>query len=254
VIAPDAAKRGASQASGPRFFVRTAALLIAAISALLILASSALGANVLNQSLAAAQSLIPPTVTSISPAQGKQEGGTPVKIKGTGFVSGAKVYIGSKAASVAFVSETELTATTSEGFGKDEVVVSDEKGVSSSGPDFTYVAPPVVTSITPAEGSTAGGAAVKIKGTGFMKGSSVTIGKAARSVEIISEAEIKAVTPAFCDARRAVHLESGLFFRFIQAGYVEPWKPELARRHRGDRAAVAGVCRLRCAGGPCARR
>src|SRR2546423_2731983 len=28
------------------------------------------------------------------------------------------------------------------------------------------------------------------------------------------------------DAPRAVHLESDRFFHFIQAGYVEPWKPE----------------------------
>src|SRR2546423_2786812 len=28
------------------------------------------------------------------------------------------------------------------------------------------------------------------------------------------------------DAPRAVHLESDSFFRFIQTGYVEPWKPE----------------------------
>lgn len=27
-------------------------------------------------------------------------------------------------------------------------------------------------------------------------------------------------------SRRAVHLESDRFFHFIQAGYIEPWKPE----------------------------
>lgn len=35
------------------------------------------------------------------------------------------------------------------------------------------------------------------------------------------------VAEALADrAERAVHLESDAFFRFIRAGYVEPWKPE----------------------------
>jgi large repetitive protein len=183
---------------------------------------AALGANVLTRSLAAAQPLTPPTVTSITPSQGNTAGGTSVKIKGTGFVAGAKVTIGSKAASVTVVSETEITATTSEGLGNDEVVVSDEKGVSSGGPSFTYVAPPAVTSVTPSEGSTAGGTAIKIKGTGFLKSSTVTIGKAARSVEVVSETEIKAVTPSFSTGEVEVIVEDefgsssgGVMFKFV---------------------------------------
>jgi hypothetical protein len=146
-----------------------------------------------------------------------------VKVKGTGFTEEAKVKIGAEAASVAFVSSTELTVKTAAGAaGKDEVVVVDEKGTSSSGPSFTYVAPPAVTSISPTEGSTAGGTAVKVKGTGFLKGSSVTIGKAARSVEIISETEIKAETPAFAEGETEVVVEDqygassgGVKFKFV---------------------------------------
>jgi hypothetical protein len=165
----------------------------------------------------------PPSVSSITPVNGTTLGGTVVKIKGTGFTEEAKVKIGSEATGVTFVSSTELTATTAAtSAGKDEVVVTDSKGVSSSGPSFTYIAPPVVTSITPAEGSIAGGTAVKIKGTGFLKGSSVTIGKAARSVEIISETEIKAVTPAFHEGETEVEVEDeygassgGVKFKFV---------------------------------------
>jgi|HubBroStandDraft_4_1064222.scaffolds.fasta_scaffold93567_2 hypothetical protein len=222
LIAPDAAKRDDARSWRARPLVRCAALLPTAIVALLILATSALGANVLTKSLVAAQSFTPPTVTSISPTQGKEEGGTAVKIKGTGFVAGAKVIIGGKATSVVVVSETEITATTSEGFGKDEVVVVDEKGTSSSGPLFTYVAPPVVSSVSPAEGSAAGGTVVKIKGTGFLKGSTVTIGKAARSVEIVSEKEIRAETPAFAEGETEVVVEDqygvssgGVMFKFV---------------------------------------
>ncbi len=249
LIAPDAAKRGARQASGSRLFVRAAALLIAAISALLILASSAFGATVLNQSLAAAQSLTPPTITSISPTQGKQEGGTAVKIKGTGFVSGAKVYIGSKATSVVVVSETEITATTPEGFGKDEVVVSDEKGVSSGGPSFSYIAPPVVSKVEPDEGSTVGGTSVKIKGTGFLKGSTVKIGAAATSVVWVSETELTAKTAAGAAGEDevvvtdeiATSASSGVMFTYVTPPTVTKVEPAVGSTLGGTSVTIKGT-------------
>jgi predicted kinase len=43
------------------------------------------------------------------------------------------------------------------------------------------------------------------------------------------------------DARRAVHLESDLFFRFIHAGYIEPWKPESHGQNLTVMSIVAGA-------------
>ncbi len=40
---------------------------------------------------------------------------------------------------------------------------------------------------------------------------------------------------------RRVHLESDLFFRFICAGYVEPWKPEAHRQNVGVMRIVAAA-------------
>ena len=54
--------------------------------------------------------------------------------------------------------------------------------------------PPIVVGITPSEGSTAGGTAVTINGTGFLAPATVTIGAPASEVEVISETEIKAKT------------------------------------------------------------
>jgi IPT/TIG domain len=141
--------------------------------------------------------IAPPTVSSVTPAEGSTAGGTSVKIKGTGFVAGAKVKIGEEATGVVIVSETEITAkTAATAAGKDEVVIEDEKGSSVAGPSFSYIAPPKVTSITPAEGTRAGGTSVTIKGTGFLKGSTVAIGGTATSVVVVSETEITAKTPA----------------------------------------------------------
>ncbi len=137
------------------------------------------------------------SVTSVTPTEGSTFGGTTVTIKGSGFVSGATVKIGSKVRSVRIDSATEITAVTaSASAGSDEVVVSDKKGVSSEGPSFTYVAPPAptVTSISPAEGTTRGGSTVTITGTGFVSGATVRIGNRVRSARLVSETEMTAVT------------------------------------------------------------
>lgn len=59
------------------------------------------------------------------------------------------------------------------------------------------VANPEITSITPDEGTSAGGTAVTIAGTGFVDGATVTIGgAAATSVVFVDDTEITCVTPA----------------------------------------------------------
>lgn len=90
-------------------------------------------------------------VASIAPASGSALGGTTVTIRGTGFLSGATVTIGSAATSVDVISESEITATTAAtAAGSDEVVVSDENGTSKGGPSYTYYSttPPTIVTGT----------------------------------------------------------------------------------------------------------
>jgi hypothetical protein len=140
----------------------------------------------------------PPTVTSIEPASGPTAGGTAVTIKGTNFLPGATVTIGTAASEVKVLSATEITAKTAPGSGAHEVSVTDEGGTSTAGPTFSYTPPPPphVSSVEPSEGSTAGGTSVTIKGSGFIVPATVTIGSAASEVEVVSENEIKARTGA----------------------------------------------------------
>ncbi len=139
----------------------------------------------------------PPTVSSVAPSEGSTLGGTPVTIKGTGFLPGATVTIGGAASAVDVRSETEITAVTAaEPTGSDEVIVSDEGGSSSAGPVYTYVEPPSVSSITPSEGASKGHTKVTIRGAHFLAGATVTIGGEASSVRVRSETEITAKTPA----------------------------------------------------------
>ena len=153
----------------------------------------------------------PPTVTSLSPAEGTTAGGTTVKIKGTGFVKGAKVKIGGEASSVVFVSATELTAkTAAHAAGTAEVEVSEDNVTQSSTVEYTYATPPKVTSITPAEGSTLGGWEVVIKGTGFASDATVTIGSEAAEVEYVSATELVAKTAAHAAGKVEVVVTNGL--------------------------------------------
>ena len=83
-----------------------------------------------------------PTVESITPASGPTTGATAVTIEGSGFLPGANVTIGREASAVEFISGSKLTARTGANApGSEEVVVSDEYGTSSGGPNFTYEAP-----------------------------------------------------------------------------------------------------------------
>ena len=139
-----------------------------------------------------------PTVTSVSQAEGSALGGSEVVIQGTGFVAGATVTIGSGATLLEVTSATELKArTAATPAGKDEIVVTLPDGVAStSAIDFTYVAPPTVTAISPAEGSTEGGTVVSITGSGFIKHSTLTIGSRAAVFIVVSGSEIDAETAA----------------------------------------------------------
>ncbi len=174
-----------------------------------------------------------PSVSAISPAEGSTLSGTSVTITGSSFVSGAKVTIGGKATAVNVVSATEITAKTpSSAPGSHEVVVTDANGVSSGGPSYTFLAPPppVVSAITPAEGSTVAGTSVTITGSGFVSGAKVTIGGKATAVKVVSATEITAKTPSHAAGSEevAVSDEDGVSSGGPSYKFLAPPKPEVS--------------------------
>jgi hypothetical protein len=144
------------------------------------------------------------------------DGGTNIKITGTGFVSGATVGIGQgsgagptavPASSVVVVSPTEITATTggSANAGAWNLFVTDSGGTSpiSTGDNYTYNTDPTVSSVSPTSGSVNGGTPIRITGTGFVAGAKVEIGQGsgagptaipATEVVVVSSTEITAIT------------------------------------------------------------
>ncbi|GAB6900663.1 beta strand repeat-containing protein [Kineosporia succinea] len=142
-----------------------------------------------------------PTVTSVSPSRGPLAGGNPVVITGTNLSNASAVKFGATVATgVTVNSPTQITATAPAGSaGPVDVTVVTSGGTSatSSADQYTYVAAPTVSNVSPATGPTTGGTSVVITGTGFTGASSVTFGgiPATGVITVSSDTQITAVAP-----------------------------------------------------------
>lgn len=116
-----------------------------------------------------------PAIASLSPTKGPVAGGATVVITGTDFVglsgAGAVKFGDSNATSYTVNSATKITAKApAHAAGAVRVKVTTPYGASAdtAADDFTYVAPPAITALSPTSGATAGGATVVITGTNFI--------------------------------------------------------------------------------------
>jgi uncharacterized cupredoxin-like copper-binding protein len=149
-----------------------------------------------------------PSITAVSPATGPTSGGTTFTISGNGFVAGATVTVGGRAAGeVNVVNATTITALSPLGLATEQVAIPEDVVVTN--PDgtritkvgaFTYFVPPLrVVSLSPAGGLPAGGVDVTISGAGFTSAvtSSVTFGGvAATNVRVLDPVTMRATAPA----------------------------------------------------------
>jgi hypothetical protein len=119
-----------------------------------------------------------PTVTKLSAKNGSPEGGTEVTITGRHFVGVHAVRFGAvRAASWRVTSEGTIIATSPPDIsGPVDVTVKTVSGTSpsTSKDRFTYSAP-VIKTISPDEGPTAGSTSVSIAGAGFAVGTTGTV-------------------------------------------------------------------------------
>ena len=144
--------------------------------------------------------LVVPAVAGLSPASGPAAGGTSVTITGTGFTVGSIVdFATTPATDVAVVNGTTITALSPSGSGEVNVTVTTPGGRSatSAADQFTYIAAPVVTALSPIIGPAAGGTLVTITGANFTGATAVDFGTtAATGVTVVSSTTITAPSPA----------------------------------------------------------
>ena len=155
-----------------------------------------------------------PEVTAISPSIGPTVGGEVMTITGTNLIGVETVEFGSRAvacegstATCVAESPTQLAVTIPEhAAGTFHVTVTSPGGTSAPSPadEYTFVASPAVTAVSPAQGPTAGGATVTITGLHLGGATAVQFGSTEAAIVENTETAIKATAPA--QAAGAVHV------------------------------------------------
>lgn len=142
----------------------------------------------------------PPTVTAggVSPNSGPATGGTVVTITGTNFNGVTTgVTFGGISASFTVSSLTSIIATTpAHTAGAVDVAVTTGTGTATAPAAFTYIAGPLVNSISPSSGRTAGGGIVTITGAHLTGATGVNFGPNSAPFTVNSDTQITAASPA----------------------------------------------------------
>lgn len=138
-----------------------------------------------------------PTVTTLSPASGTTAGGTSVTLTGVELGSATSVTFGGTAATITSASSTSVIVTTpARAAGAVDVVVTTLGGSTTVASGFTYLALPVLTTISPTTGTASGGDTVTITGSNLSTTSGVTIGGASAAIVNRSATSLTVTTPA----------------------------------------------------------
>lgn len=149
-----------------------------------------------------------PVLSSLDVTSGPAGGATTVHLGGTGFTGTTGATVGGTAATgVVIVDDTHLTLVTpAHAAGAVSIVVTNGTGPSSGGVNtFTYIAAPVVTSLSVPTGTIDGGDDIVLTGTGFTIATSVLFGAtAALHKTIVSDTTINVQSPA--GAAGATHI------------------------------------------------
>jgi hypothetical protein len=131
----------------------------------------------------------------ISPNQGKTGGGTVVTITGTNLSGTTAVKFGGSSVSPNSVTPTQVTASSPAGAGTVQVSLTTPAG-SSNGLPFYYIPGPVISSISPTAGPTAGGNAVTITGINLATATAVNFGASSATPTVVSDSTINVTVPA----------------------------------------------------------
>eukprot|EP00698_Gefionella_okellyi_P012962 TRINITY_DN351_c0_g1_i7.p1 TRINITY_DN351_c0_g1~~TRINITY_DN351_c0_g1_i7.p1 ORF type:complete len:1541 (-),score=425.02 TRINITY_DN351_c0_g1_i7:87-4709(-) len=133
------------------------------VSTVNIVVSNAIGSA---PALSFSYTTLAPTLSSLVPAQGWVAGGDQTTILGTNFDDQSAVSFGATSATVISRTFVSLVVSTPANAvrGETPVTVTNSGGFVSAALLFTYVAKPVLTSVSPASGDVAGDFAVTIVG------------------------------------------------------------------------------------------
>ncbi|MEU3303665.1 MULTISPECIES: IPT/TIG domain-containing protein [unclassified Streptomyces] len=136
-----------------------------------------------------------PFKASLSAVSGPSAGGNTISITGTGLSTASSIAFGANNATPTVTSDSLLSVTVPAGTAGSVGVSVTTTGGSNNGFSYTYVDAPTIVSLTPTSGSTSGGTAVTITGTGLTTTESVTFDGVTAPFSVISSTTVSAVTP-----------------------------------------------------------
>ena len=141
----------------------------------------------------------PPRVTGVSVVTGPASGGTSVTITGTGLTGASLVDFGSTAAASFTVNgDTSISAVSPlAAAGTVDVTVTTAGGTSASttSDQFTFVAAPSVSGVSPNSGPVSGGTSVTITGAHLTAATTVSFGGTATGFTVNDDSSITADSP-----------------------------------------------------------
>ena len=200
-----------------------------------------------------------PTVTSVSPDEGPTGGGQLVTIEGANLAGAEWVEFGTKKVEASeFLAEsaTEIELESPErAAGTVDVTVTTPEGTSatSAADEYTFVAPPAVTAVSPAAGSTSGGTAVTITGLRLGGASKVSFGGSEVGSGAFLEntaTTIKVFAPAHAAGR--VHVQVTTSGGTSSAKFTADEYEFVGPQALGIALAGTGTGSVVCNGAPCA--
>jgi hypothetical protein len=150
-----------------------------------------------------------------------------VTITGTNFTGATLVTFGGLAATtINVVNSTTINCITRDrSAGAVGVIVTTGGGPSGVFSDFTYITPPVITSISPLTGSTMGGTTVTITGTSFTGATLVTFsGIPATSLNVVNSTTITCIAPIRTSGTAGIVVRTiyGTSVAFLSFTYITP--------------------------------
>ncbi|MGW7365793.1 IPT/TIG domain-containing protein [Streptomyces sp. NPDC054841] len=141
-----------------------------------------------------------PAISLVSPDKGPLAGGNSVTITGSNLTLTSTVRFGaSTATGVSIDSDTQVTALAPSGSGTVAVTVTTPGGTSTNGLGnayYTYLANPVISSLTPSSGPALGGTTVTITGSNLTYADEVRFAGVSVPFATVSNTQVVAIAPA----------------------------------------------------------
>lgn len=131
----------------------------------------------------------------ISPNQSSESGGQTVTITGVNLANAIAVHFGENPATITANTPTSITVVNPAGKGVVAVSVTTNGG-TSNGLFFFYIPFPIVSSLDPESGPTAGGNTVNIYGYNLSSANTVNFGGNSATPTIVNDGQLSVVVPA----------------------------------------------------------